>query len=299
MIQEIIPFSITLNGVIQDQMDLPGHWRLIDYLHEIKHLTGTKLGCGAGYCKACTVCVRKEDGRFLATPSCSTSLKVCNGWDIRTIESLGDEDRLHPLQSAVMEDDAFQCGYCTPGFLMEAYVLYENLDDLNLSKEASRDMLAGTMESHLCRCTGYQRYFESFKRVIEQRAEGAREAPVIRADKRPDAQRLIADPRWQLVRLLHEAAEVETTLMIQYLYATFSLKLPLYAPLAGFGHRSPGKPLDFLAVAIEEMSHLDTVNRLLVALGSAPNLTRQDLPWEPTLYPLSLLAGTPFHPFPL
>jgi len=98
-----------------------------------------------------------------------------------------------------------------------------------------------------------------------------------------------ASPYLELVRLLREAAEVEHALMLQYLYAGFSLKVPAYIRLMGFGSRKPsGAPSDFLGVAIEEMVHLNIVNGLLVDLGASPHLDRQDFPYETDIYPFPL-----------
>lgn len=97
------------------------------------------------------------------------------------------------------------------------------------------------------------------------------------------------DPYLELVRLLHVAAEIEHALMIQYLYAAFSVK-PVYQAIAGAG--APGSD-DLIGVAIQEMQHLGKVNQLLVALGAAPTLIREDFPYEPDIYPF------PFHLEPL
>ena len=91
------------------------------------------------------------------------------------------------------------------------------------------------------------------------------------------------DPWIELLRLLHEAAEVEHSLMIQYLYAAFSVKKS-YQKIVGFGAPSSN---ELLGVAIQEMQHLGKVNQLLVALGATPNLTREDFPYEPQIYPFT------------
>jgi hypothetical protein len=98
-----------------------------------------------------------------------------------------------------------------------------------------------------------------------------------------------AHPRLELIRLLHEAAEIEHALMAQYLYAAFSLK-PEYDLVRGVGVPSSE---DLVGVAIQEMQHLGEVNRIMVQLGAAPHLGRQDFPYEPDLYPF------PFHLEPL
>src|SRR5262249_44280868 len=91
-------------------------------------------------------------------------------------------------------------------------------------------------------------------------------------------------PQLELVRLLREACTVEHALMLQYLYAAFSIR-PAYAELAGAA--APGAH-DLIGVAIQEMQHLGTVNRLLVTLGSAPNLTSLEFPFDPDIYPFAL-----------
>ena len=96
------------------------------------------------------------------------------------------------------------------------------------------------------------------------------------------------DTKLELIRLLKEATEIEHSLLVQYLYAAFSVKSNRYPRLIGRGYRMPGQSTDLLGVAIEEMDHLDTVNRLLVELGAAPNLERQDFPYEHTIYPFPL-----------
>jgi aerobic-type carbon monoxide dehydrogenase small subunit (CoxS/CutS family) len=281
-----VNFAITLNGISRAPVTLPASWRLIDYLHEVVNLTGTKFGCGAGYCKACTVAARTGDEPWRAIPACSTSLRTCNGWEIITVEALGTATDLHPLQAAVIDDYAFQCGYCTPGFLMEGFALQENLTGRTVTRDELDRLLRGALDGHLCRCTGYQRYHSAFTRVLQTSVNLAPAGPIEdAAASEPEPDRLTTNPRWELIGLLFDAAEIEHGLLLQYLYATFSLKRPIYAGIAGSGYRAPGIPHDLLAVAIEEMSHLDIVNRLLVALGAAPRLTRRVYPWQPANYP--------------
>ena len=271
MTAKYIQFSLHLNGEQEESVELPGHWRLLDYLHEVKGLTGTKYGCGGGMCKACTVAFVDTDGVHHAVPSCSTSLDTCNGWEVRTVEGLAISGELHPVQTALAEGEVFQCGYCTSGFLIEAFCLFENRKNGWGLSSSPTTAVRSVLESHLCRCTGYLPYLQAFTDLIE------RETPSL--DDKPQV------TPWNVIRWLHEAAEIENSLMLQYLYAAFSVKQPEYSSLAGQGHRTPGVPHSLLAIAIEEMMHLDTVNRLLVALGSRPNLVRQDFPYEPKIYP--------------
>ncbi len=111
--------------------------------------TGTKYGCGIGLCGACTVVVDGE-----AVRSCSTALKEVEGKEVTTIEGLaqpGDDGALHPLQQAFIDHGAFQCGYCTPGMLMNAYGL------LQRNPRPTRDAILEAMEGNLCRCAAHQR----------------------------------------------------------------------------------------------------------------------------------------------
>ena len=109
-------------------------------------LTGTKHGCGAGICGSCTVVV---DGK--AVRSCQTTLKDVPGKDVTTIEGLARDGQLHPLQEAFIEHGAFQCGFCTPGMLMNAYAL------LLEQPQPSPEAIAQGMEENLCRCGAHKR----------------------------------------------------------------------------------------------------------------------------------------------
>jgi aerobic carbon-monoxide dehydrogenase small subunit len=117
-------------------------------------LTGTKYGCGVGLCGSCTVLV---DGR--AVRSCSTTLESVQGKAVTTIEGLAAGDRLHPLQEAFHEHGGFQCGYCTPGMIMNAAGL------LSQNPRPSRDEIVRGMEGNLCRCSAYRRIIEAIEAV--------------------------------------------------------------------------------------------------------------------------------------
>ena len=122
-------------------------------------LTGTKYGCGEGICGSCTVVV---DGQALR--SCQTTLKEVQGKDVTTVEGLSHDGQLHPLQQAFIEHGAFQCGYCTPGMLMNAYALLQK-------KQASTpEAIARGMEANLCRCGAHRRILAA----VEAAARGGR-----------------------------------------------------------------------------------------------------------------------------
>ena len=295
-----IDFQVTVNGQQQPSVLLPVNMRLLDYLHEELGLTGTKLGCGIGECRACTVAIQhKPNGHWWPYQSCSTSLKVCNGWHIKTVEGLGNVNQLHPLQEAFVNNYAFQCGYSTPGFLMAGYCFLEQIKKAPIPIADIKAAATVAIGQNVCRCTGYFRYYQSLCDVaFEQLSRKVIETQPIISPKSPSQNksegndtsvlRRFSDPYLELVRLLHEAAEVEHALMLQYLYAAFSIKIPEFYTLVGAGHRIPGQPLNLLGVAIEEMLHFDIINRLLVALGANPKLDHQDFPYEPDIYPFEL-----------
>jgi aerobic-type carbon monoxide dehydrogenase small subunit (CoxS/CutS family) len=110
-------------------------------------LTGTKYGCGEGVCGSCTVVVDGQPAR-----SCQTPLSEVNEKSVTTIEGLEREGRLHPLQQAFIDHGALQCGYCTPGMIMNAYALLETQ-----KKALSRTKIVEEMDDHLCRCGAHQR----------------------------------------------------------------------------------------------------------------------------------------------
>jgi nicotinate dehydrogenase subunit A len=109
-------------------------------------LTGTKYGCGQGFCGACTVIVEGK-----AVRSCLTSLKDIAGKDVLTIEGLARNGEMHPLQQAFIDHGAFQCGYCTSGMLLRAAAFLRD------TPKPSRDAIVSHMESNLCRCGAHQR----------------------------------------------------------------------------------------------------------------------------------------------
>lgn len=125
-------------------------------------LTGTKYGCGQGFCGACTVIV---DGK--AVRSCLTSLKDIAGKEVLTIEGLARNGELHPLQQAFIDHGAFQCGYCTPGMLLSAAAFLRD------TPRPSREAIVSHMEGNLCRCGAHQRIADA----IESAARRTRQLP--------------------------------------------------------------------------------------------------------------------------
>jgi aerobic-type carbon monoxide dehydrogenase small subunit (CoxS/CutS family) len=134
-----------LNGK-KVKINVDGERTLLWVLRTDFGLTGTKYGCGEGHCGACTVLINNNAER-----SCSTNIKSVQGKEVTTIEGLQKKGKLHPLQKAFVEHDALQCGYCTPGMIMNAYAL------LKKNPKPSHDEIVKAMEDNFCRCSAYNR----------------------------------------------------------------------------------------------------------------------------------------------
>ncbi len=141
---ERVSLSLHVNGTAVDR-DVEPRLTLADFLRNELKLTGTHLGCEHGVCGACTVLVDGE-----AIRSCLLFAVQAKERSITTIEGLAKGDALHPLQTAMLERNALQCGFCTPGVLMSAIEFLENTS--MPKKDEIRKALSGT----ICRCTGYQ-----------------------------------------------------------------------------------------------------------------------------------------------
>jgi xanthine dehydrogenase YagT iron-sulfur-binding subunit len=139
----LISLTASVNGV-PHELGIAGHDTLLEVLRERLALTGTKKGCDQGACGACTVLV---DGRRVL--SCLMLAAQCDGCEVTTIEGLGSETQLHPLQSAFVRHDALQCGYCTPGQIMSAVAL------LDEGRAGSDEEIREFMSGNLCRCGAY------------------------------------------------------------------------------------------------------------------------------------------------
>ncbi|MEN8098612.1 MAG: (2Fe-2S)-binding protein [Chloroflexota bacterium] len=130
---------------------------LSDFIRNVAGLTGTHVGCEHGVCGACTIHLDGEPVR-----SCLMFAVQADGREVTTVEGLGTEDDLHPVQEAFHEKHGLQCGFCTPGVLMSVIpFLDENPDP---DEDEIRDALAG----NLCRCTGYQKIVDSVKLAAER-----------------------------------------------------------------------------------------------------------------------------------
>lgn len=141
--------SFTINGN-SDQRQVPANMTLLTFLREVLGLTGTKSGCDTGECGACTVLMNGEP-----VNACMVLAAEIDGSEITTIEGLAQDGRLDPLQQAFIDLTGTQCGFCTPGILMEARAL------LNRTPNPSPDEIREALRGNLCRCTGYNRIVEA------------------------------------------------------------------------------------------------------------------------------------------
>jgi len=138
-----VKVTVEVNGTTTSH-DVEPRLLLVHYLRENCGLTGTNVGCDTSSCGACTIHLNGE-----AVKSCTLLAVQADGQQIKTIEGLANGDTLHPMQQAFHENHALQCGYCTPGMVMAAVSL---LDEIPHPSEA--DVRLG-LEGNLCRCTGY------------------------------------------------------------------------------------------------------------------------------------------------
>ena len=143
------PISITINGN-QERLEVSSNLTLLHMIREKLALTGTKNGCEAGECGACTVLLNGEP-----VNSCMVLAAECDGADIMTIEGLTDSGALEKLQGSFIKLNAIQCGFCTPGMLITAYAL------LQRNPHPTESDIRKALVGNLCRCTGYERIIQA------------------------------------------------------------------------------------------------------------------------------------------
>lgn len=154
--------SFTLNGK-PTRVTVDEERMLLWVLRYDLGLTGTKFGCGASLCGACTVIVDKE-----AVRSCSIPIKEVAGKQVLTIEGLSRDGRLHPLQEAFLKHQAFQCGFCTSGMILNAYAL------LLKKPQPTRAEIIREMDDNLCRCGSHTRILDAIQEASGSMKGGAR-----------------------------------------------------------------------------------------------------------------------------
>jgi xanthine dehydrogenase YagT iron-sulfur-binding subunit len=150
--------AIIVNNQPQ-RVEVDARTTLLDALRDRLHLTGTKKGCSLGQCGACTVLL---DGRRVV--ACLTLAVMCQGKSVTTIEGLAKDGRLHPVQEAFVEQDAFQCGYCTPGQIMSA------VGAIQEGRAGSDDEVREQMSGNICRCGAYSNIVAAVRQAAGQGA---------------------------------------------------------------------------------------------------------------------------------
>ena len=135
--------SMTVNGTAYTN-DVEPRTLLVHYLRENLRLTGTHVGCDTSSCGACTIVVNDE-----AVKSCTLLAVQCEGAEIKTIEGMATNGKLHPIQESFREKHGLQCGFCTPGMIMSSWQLLER------NPSPSEDEIRHALEGNFCRCTGY------------------------------------------------------------------------------------------------------------------------------------------------
>jgi carbon-monoxide dehydrogenase small subunit len=157
--EERVRIRVKVNGVLYER-DVEPRKLLVHFLREDLGLTSVHVGCDTGHCGACTVIMNG-----VSVKSCQVLAVQADGAEILTLEGLTKDGKLHPIQEAFWEKHALQCGYCTPGFVMETYWLLS--ENPNPTEEEIRRGLSG----NLCRCTGYQNIIEAVKLAIQKLKE--------------------------------------------------------------------------------------------------------------------------------
>jgi carbon-monoxide dehydrogenase small subunit len=147
--------TVTVNGEFE-LVDVPSHMTLLQMLREKLALTGTKNGCAAGECGACTVMMNGEP-----VNSCMVLAVECDGAELITVEGLAHDGQLDPVQEAIIEVGGVQCGFCTPGVLISSRAL------LNRNPDPTDFDIRDALVGNLCRCTGYFRIIEGVKKAAK------------------------------------------------------------------------------------------------------------------------------------
>jgi aerobic carbon-monoxide dehydrogenase small subunit len=159
LMSQPVRLQVTVNGERRES-EVEPRLLLVHYLRDVLGLTGTRVGCDTSNCGACTVHLDGE-----AVKSCTVLAAQADGAEVTTIEGLGRDEDLHPLQEAFWESHALQCGFCTPGMIMAA------ADLLRRNPDPSEEEVRHGLEGNLCRCTGYQNIVKAVMATAE-RARG-------------------------------------------------------------------------------------------------------------------------------
>ena len=150
--------SVTVNGTTYKH-EVEPRLLLVHYLREVLNLTGTHVGCDTSQCGACTIIMND-----MAVKSCTILAVQADGAKILTIEGLAKDGQLHPIQEGFWEEHGLQCGFCTPGMIMQAYQM------LQRNPKPSDGEIRHGLEGNLCRCTGYHNIVKAIQYAAEKMA---------------------------------------------------------------------------------------------------------------------------------
>jgi carbon-monoxide dehydrogenase small subunit len=158
---EPVKISVTVNGQRYDR-EVEPRLLLVQFIREDLQLTGTHIGCDTTYCGACTILLNG-----VPVKSCTVLAVQADGGEVRTVEGLEQNGKLHPLQEAFSEHHGLQCGYCTPGMLMSALYLLEK------KKQPTQEEIRKGIQGNVCRCTGYANIFTAIEAAAQKMRESA------------------------------------------------------------------------------------------------------------------------------
>ncbi len=170
--------TVTVNGAPQTR-DVEPRMLLVHFLRDELGLTGTHVGCDTSNCGACTCHLDGE-----AVKSCTVLAVQADGAEVTTIEGMGSEGSLHPLQEAFWEHHGLQCGYCTPGMIMAG------ADLLNRNPDPTEGEVRRAIEGNLCRCTGYHNIVKAILSAAEHGRSGDIEEPGVTPEGREAGQQM-------------------------------------------------------------------------------------------------------------
>ena len=157
---DAVSIHVTVNGELQQESDVEARLLLVHYLRDVLGLTGTHVGCETSNCGACTVLLDGE-----SVKSCTVLAVQADGAEVTTIEGLGQDGALHPLQEAFWEHHGLQCGFCTPGMILAA------VDLLQRNPDPTEEEIRAGLDGNLCRCTGYHNIVKSVQAAAGQQVQ--------------------------------------------------------------------------------------------------------------------------------
>lgn len=158
--------TMKVNGKAVGPHDVPDDLPMVSYLNDILGLTGTKFSCGIGVCHACVVMVEEPDGSIATRRTCIAGATSFADRSVTTVEGHTKNGELSAVQQAFVEKFAFQCGYCTPGFVNAGTALVAQLRATPVVKSQVEQAVHEGLGEHICRCSGYIRYFEAMRDLI-------------------------------------------------------------------------------------------------------------------------------------